>query len=216
MSENGCSEKGKCRLARCDIESCEAMCCYDGAYLLEGEERYLNEIVAFSPEDFQDLPGDFLVDGYWEGRFIGRKTAVKPHSYRATDYPTHFAATRCVFADEKGFCKLQKLGEKVGIHPWTFKPSACWLFPLKIADGRPVPPPKNHAEDPDRTGSRYPGFTTCARCGRHREDGELWSITLAEELRYFEENPKVPVWANSGLSVPEIIEKQRARRWSTA
>ena len=47
------SSRGACaalRLGVCDIRRCEARCCYDGVYLMEGEEAFLRELVARVPE----------------------------------------------------------------------------------------------------------------------------------------------------------------------
>src|SRR5277367_4583899 len=34
------------RLCNCDVRQCEAMCCYDGAYLEPQEEQFLHELLA--------------------------------------------------------------------------------------------------------------------------------------------------------------------------
>ena len=97
------------RLSRCDLEQCEGRCCYDGVYLLPAEEKFLRELVARGPALREAVPAEFIVDGYWGGAFFGRKTATRPHDYRSADYPAHFSRTRCVFADVKGYCELEKL-----------------------------------------------------------------------------------------------------------
>ncbi|MGH7264111.1 MAG: hypothetical protein ACREMB_04545, partial [Candidatus Rokuibacteriota bacterium] len=95
------------RLRRCDLAACEAMCCYDGAYLEPGEEQALTAAVRAHPGFFSFLPAPFVVDGEWLGRLSGRKTAVRPHEYANPDFPPHFGSTRCVFAFDDGRCSLQ-------------------------------------------------------------------------------------------------------------
>ncbi len=176
-------------LRRCDLARCEAMCCYDGAYLRPGEEARLHETVRAHPDVFAFLPASYVVDGAWQAKLLGRKTAVRPHRYAQPDFPAHFRQTRCVFALADGRCSLQVLAVRLGEHPWARKPRACWLHPLREGPHGPVPPPIDHAGDPDRWGEGYPGFVTYTACGRHREDGAPWRAVLAAELAYYARPP---------------------------
>ena len=97
------------KLSVCDIRQCEGRCCYDGVYLLPGEESFLRELVARVPALAAQLPREFIVDGIWNGQSLGRKTATRPVNYQATDFPPHFTRTRCVFSDAVGLCELEKL-----------------------------------------------------------------------------------------------------------
>lgn len=173
------------RLCRCDLRDCEAVCCYDGVYLLPGEEARIAAAVAADPEGFAHVPAEWAVDGSWRGRVEGRKTATRPHAYGPGKLPAHFTATRCVFVLEDGRCALQVSAEAGGLHPWALKPTACWMHPLRLGpDGRPRPPPRDPRHDEDRVEPDYPGYVTSTPCGRHRDDGEVWQNALAEELRY--------------------------------
>jgi tetratricopeptide (TPR) repeat protein len=91
------------KLRVCNLNECEARCCYDGVYLEDGEESKIRDIVASAPELFVDLPQDFIVDGSWGDQVSGRKTATKPYDFKSPDFPVHFNRTRCVFcsADHK-------------------------------------------------------------------------------------------------------------------
>ena len=204
-------EPTETKLKTCDIKSCQGMCCYDGAYLLMGEEEYIKAIVSKYPDDFADIPEGFIVDGYWQGAYFGRKTSTRPFDYETADFPQHFESTRCVFADETGYCRLEKLARRLGIHKWTFKPSVCWLFPLRINHGNVQPPPAKHDQDPERLGESYPGFTTYARCGRHRDDGASWQDVLAEELQYFDRTQSIPKWSLEQATLNEIIEMAKLK-----
>jgi hypothetical protein len=178
------SGDGLC-LSVCDVRACEARCCYDGVYLQPGEERDLRELVAREPALRARLPEEFIVDGYWDGEPLGRKTATRPHEYRSPEFPAHFARTRCVFADDAGFCELQKLALEKRLHPWTFKPTTCWMFPLQDDDGVPAAPVASPAEDPYAT-PRYPGYANFVPCGRHDPQGRPWRMALHEEIAWLE------------------------------
>lgn len=186
------------RLARCDLARCEAACCYDGVYLRPGEEAQLAATVRAHPAFFAFLPVPFVVDGVWQDRIRGRKTAVRPHAYGSPAYPAHFAATRCVFAFPDGRCSLQVLATRLGEHPWARKPRVCWLHPLREGPDGPVPPPVDPREDPDRREPDYAGFVTATACGRHRPDGEPWRQVLAAELVHFAAARSLPAGRAAG------------------
>ncbi|QIZ06826.1 hypothetical protein HFZ78_08980 [Priestia megaterium] len=118
--------------------SCEAMCCYDGVYLNEGEEGKIANIVQNHSEFFTHLPEKFITDGNWNNLVTGRKTATRPYLYKNPSFPMHFEKTRCVFAYENGLCSLQAAATALDMHPWKFKPKACWAFPLAIKNGKVI------------------------------------------------------------------------------
>lgn len=187
------------------------MCCYDGAYLLPEEEKLIKAVVEEYPNDFEGIGEEYIVDGYWRGEYYGRKTETRECKYEAVDFPRHFEPTRCVFADPQGYCKLEKLARRLAIHKWTFKPTVCWMFPLRISNGQIAPPPPGHTEDPEREDEAYPGFTTYARCGKHQDNGAPWYEILAEELEYFEEATSLPVWSVERETLSEIIEMAKLK-----
>jgi hypothetical protein len=192
------------RLCNCDVRQCEAMCCYDGAYLEPEEERFLHELVAKVPELRSNLPEDYIVDGYWDGELYGRKTATRPHAYRNPAFPAHFTRTRCVFADAIGFCTLEKFARARGQHPWSFKPSVCWLFPMQQENGQPVAPIADPRQDPFRLPD-YPGYDTVVTCGRHQETGRPWTEALAAERAWLARATSVPILGSQGNSVEELL-----------
>ncbi len=170
------------KLKTCDIHFCEAMCCHDGVYLEPDEEAALQAVVDREPGLRARLPEDYVVEGHWNGEKLGRKTATRPHQYRNPDYPPHFPRTRCVFADDVGFCELEKLARGRGEHPWKYKPFTCWMFPLEEAGGKAVPPPVLPKDDPYRARG-YPGYVTLMPCGRHDRHGRPWRTALEQELK---------------------------------
>lgn len=191
-------------LARCDLGQCEGRCCYDGVYLLPAEERFLEELVSRVPALRAVLPEQFIVDGYWGGSFFGRKTATRPHDYRSADFPAHFSRTRCVFADEKGYCELEKLARANDMHPWSFKPTTCWMFPLQDDNDEPAAPVSGPEDDPYHT-SDYPGYATCVPCGSHNAKGRPWREALREEIEYLAQAPRLPLLGTPGHTVGELL-----------
>jgi hypothetical protein len=188
----------------CDITRCEGRCCYDGVYLQPGEEQFLRELVAKVPELAAKVPAEFVVDGYWDGEAMGRKTATRPEQYQAADFPAHFTRTRCVFGDSQGFCELEKFARQRGQHPWTFKPTTCWMFPLEDDNGEPVEPVRGPEDDPYRTRD-YPGYASCLPCGRHEPAGQPWRQALAGEIGYYTAAPQLPLLGAPGHSVDELL-----------
>jgi len=191
-------------LATCDIVQCEGRCCYDGVYLQPGEEAFLRELVARLPQLRAVLPDEFIVDGYWDGELLGRKTATRPQEYRSADFPVHFTRTRCVFGDSQGFCELERFARANGQHPWTFKPTTCWMFPLQDDAGEPAEPVRGAADDPYCT-PEYPGYASCLPCGRHDPAGKPWRAALAGEIGYLQAAAQLPLLGAPGNSVDELL-----------
>ena len=176
------------RLQHCDLQDCEARCCYDGVYLWEREEEKIREIVASDVAFFDNLPEEYIVDGFWDGEYEGRKTAIRPYEFKRADFPDHFTRTRCVFCSADHKCMLQLLAVKRGLHKWAYKPTKCWLFPLRIVDSELTPPLAINEPDANCLGDDYPGYANYTFCGLDREEGDPWDQNLAEELEYWEKN----------------------------
>lgn len=177
------------RLRKCDMKKCPmaGFCCYDGVYLREGEEEKIVELIKKNPQDFAMPTEKYFTDGNWKNRVKGRKTAVRPFEYPA-NFPKHFNRTKCVFSDDEGFCILQKIAMREKIHPWTYKPRACWLFPLVERNEELVPPPNKGEKDDCYIDESYPGFVTSLYCGQDCDDGEDWRKVLKDEIEYFQKN----------------------------
>ena len=194
------------RLRRCDAEACHALCCYDGVYLLEGEELLLREVVRRYPEWFPGVPADFLSVVAEDG-VSWLKTTTVPHQYPPGVLPSHFTASRCVFVREGDHrCRLQALAADLGLHPWTFKPTACWMCPLKTDDGEIVLPPLTDEPDIDYRDPARPGYVSFLPCGRHDPAGEPWFDLLDAELAFYEAAEHLPVWDLRRQTFEEIVE----------
>jgi hypothetical protein len=166
-------------LARCDLGACHGMCCHDGVYLDTVAEGVVTELVDARRADFAamglDLPAEAVVsDGP-----TARKTATRP--WNGVAAMTDFAPSVCVFHLPDGRCGFQVLAMQDGVHPWTYKPHACWLFPISIHRGSIA----LHDDTVHPTGVEgYNRFVVTTCCGGTRADGQPAVVVLAEELRY--------------------------------
>ena len=192
------------RLTRCHIPACEALCCHDGVYLRAQEEEFLKELLVRVPELKATVPENFIEDGFWNGAFYGRKTATRPHTYRSPSFPAHFPRTRCVFGDDDGFCELEKFARRHGDHPWRFKPTACWLFPLSVENGVPVPPPMDPKRDPYYQPD-YPGFVSAVPCCQNDPAGQPWWETLRLEVEYLDAAQGLPILGSPRHTVDDLL-----------
>lgn len=185
------------------------MCCYDGVYLLDGEKELIQKVVSAYPIFFSHLQNNFIIIGNWRDHVTGWKTATRPYEYSNPSFPRHFERTRCVFATENHLCSLQVAATNLGIHKWTFKPSACWLFPLRLDGGDISAPPMEGEADPDYLDESYPGYPSFVPCGKHTDDGLPWRVTLKEEIEYFNTHSQLPVWRLDGMSLEQIIARSK-------
>lgn len=163
--------------------TCEGMCCYDGVYVSNEEEILIQELVNSNPEIFNRT--DYFVDGYWNGKFNGRKTNTYAHNYQSEGYPEHFTATRCVFSDDKGLCILQAYALNNNYHPWKYKPKACWLHPLELDENKDIISPYVKSNDPNNLGKEYPGYTSYTQCGLECDKGLNWKDLYEQEINYY-------------------------------
>jgi len=196
------------RIKPCNLKSCKGMCCYDGVYLMDGEDDYIKSVVCKFENHFKGVVDNFIVDGEWKGVVRGKKTATKVCNNFSNDFPKHFEKTICVFAGRNGECALQNLAVNLGVHKWTFKPAACWIFPLKIVNGEITGPPKSKCDDPDKCGD-YPGFVTYTSCGMDCNDGKKYSEALKEEVEFVKKLPYLPFWPNLNKGLDFIIKHNR-------
>jgi hypothetical protein len=169
-------------LKRCNLAECEAMCCANGVYLSHEDIQRITEAVNAHPEYFKRLPADYIIEGSWAGKAPGLKTATRPHQFKHP-VPAHWEQARCVFCLEDGKCSLQVAATENGLHPWHYKPTACWLFPLtKRKTHTPVLSPVQSRDDDPANIAGYPGYACFTECGKHREDGRPWQEVLEEEI----------------------------------
>ncbi|OCA87806.1 hypothetical protein A8F94_08155 [Bacillus sp. FJAT-27225] len=170
--------------------NCGATCCYDGVYLNKGEEENIKKFILEFPTYFNHLPKEYIIDGNWNNLVSGRKTNTRPHHYTVPGYPKHFENTRCVFAYDNGLCSLQIAAVENDLHPWKYKPKACWVFPLNIINGQIVGPPEKDQVDPDYFDENYPGYTKFVQCGKDDNCGIPWYTAYKQEILTLEQTLK--------------------------
>jgi hypothetical protein len=177
-------------LRGCDLAECKGMCCHDGVYLEADEAEVVASVARQEATFFHSLglgvPTPAVVEGNWRDLIVGPKTATVPRAFsrRVPGYPSHFNDTACCFLTEDGRCGLQVLSAARGHHRWHFKPTGCWLHPIRT-DHSPSHPLGlcDERTDPFHFDD-YPGFVSRSFCGRTPADGPPAYETLREELLF--------------------------------
>lgn len=188
-------------LARCDLQACRGMCCYAGVGVRRSTRAVIERLAVAEAPFFGELgltlPSRPLIKkGWW---FLSvHTTAVRPHPFRerVEAFPDHFRDTACVFMVEDGRCSLEVLSRRREVHPWHYKPPACWMQPIKLGTdpGISITLP-TVATDPSRRPG-YPGYVEASRCGCTCPNGATAAEVLRPELAYMQAVTGVNVlWA---------------------
>lgn len=171
------------RIHVCTLPECRGICCTDGAYLEADEPDVIRALARERADTLAGIgiqvPGLPVVRGRpRSGVDESWKTAIRRTPASRAD-----GRMACVFWLTDGRCALQVLGERSGLHPWHFKPAACWLHPLDILTEhggrvlvslfRGVPPPEGA---PPSVGS--------APCSQQRGDGRPAIEALSREIAF--------------------------------
>ena len=165
----------------CNPNECEARCCYDGVYLHKNEVKSLRAVVKDNAEFFSFLPKVYFQKTHYPFHEAYRKVKAKLFKYKDPDFPLHFTKTRCVFCVDN-LCSLQTLAVQKGLHKWTFKPVACWLYPILIRNAKLTMPPM----DGDPINSF--GMRQHTPCGKHKASEGPWEKQLKAEIAYYNKN----------------------------
>ena len=173
----------------CELSVCKATCCYDGVYLSKEEVKGVKTLLSDHKERFDDfglsLPDDPIVS-LNNGGGYKTMTRIAEGEELASDFPSHFKQTRCVFLDREGRCGIQRLSMELGRDPWYDKPITCWLHPISILPAnrersRPVVTLFTSDNDPQNKPD-YPGFASCTHCGRSDNGGIVASAAFEKEF----------------------------------
>jgi hypothetical protein len=169
-------------LSRCALERCHGTCCSEGVYLNAEVAATVRNLLRREAETFRSLgmerPEEAVVEELAYGARSVR-TALKPKPFRALvpDYPAHFPETACAFLLGGARCALQVAAQARGLHPWHYKPLACWLHPVSISpEGIRL-----HARASDPYGG---GWTSETHCGRTEPCGRPAREVLRAELEF--------------------------------
>lgn len=161
----------------CSLSDCFGLCCHGGTAFYLPEEADVMRTLAKTQRAFFDKQGLSLEGNLFEeekkeetGEMI-LSTGIRPASYPEGLMPAHFPSTACVFKRADGACSLQLLGSAENKHPWSYKPVACWMFPLELElNGKPHIHVA-HASTDEYVDAEYPGFVEYTRCGAECKTG---------------------------------------------
>lgn len=136
------------KLRACSAQrKCRAECCSQGVRIEAEEAKRLAEFVRLNPAYFEHLgrvkQALIPVQLPEFGRVFFTEV-VTPEGPGKNGIRGAMAAGKdinmdehrdpmCVFALEDRRCSLQVASAALGLHPWTYKPTGCWLFPLKYS-----------------------------------------------------------------------------------
>ncbi|YCM44205.1 DUF3109 family protein [Verrucomicrobiaceae bacterium 227] len=156
-------------LSVCDLTSCRATCCHDGAILSDEEASILSGL-----DDREGI--ETLANGQ-------KKTRTVPAGAGelAEDFPEHFLKTRCVYLDGQDRCSWQLRAVEEGKHPWFYKPTSCWMHPVLLTQREQRPVLTILSRDDDRQ-----GFASHTPCGQVRSCQKPSRLALGMELEMLE------------------------------
>ncbi len=170
-------------LSPCELSTCRATCCHDGAILSGEEAATVSGLLKDHPAAFpgsNPAPSPSALSAHG-GQY---KTTTRPAQDHecAPDFPAHFPRTRCLFLDHEFKCSLQLHSVRENRHPWFYKPISCWMHPILLQaasspSGRPLLTLRSPATDPTR-------FASCTHCGRPDSAGRPAHEVLTPELEF--------------------------------
>lgn len=178
------------RVARCEISTCRGMCCHDGVYISPGSAEVIRKVAKAHAGFFAslelDLPDEVIIEGDWPWKKGGMKTAVRarPFSKTVDGFPAHFPDTACVFLTADGRCSLQLLSQRLGRHPWYYKPVKCWMHPITLEAAEQSVLVLHSAETDPYRYPGYDGFVSRIFCGQSSPGGAPASTVLRDELTF--------------------------------
>jgi len=152
-------------LSVCELASCRATCCHDGAILSEEEAEVLAGL--------DDREGIETLGN----RQKKTRTVRAGEDELGEDFPDHFLKTRCVYLDEQHRCFWQLRSVAEGRHPWFYKPTSCWMHPVLLTqrDRRPFLTLLSREDD-------AAGFASHTPCGKVASCAKPARFSLGMEL----------------------------------
>jgi hypothetical protein len=173
----------------CGMGECMGLCCHGGSgFYLPEEADIIREAVTANREFFHsnipDLPDQLFDEETDEATGeVALSTNTKPATYPEGLKPAHFPETACVFKRADGACTLQTLGISEGKHGWSYKPYACWLYPIELDYAGKPHIRVAHASTDEYVDAEYPGFVGFTKCGAECPDtGKPAYEVLANEI----------------------------------
>ncbi|MDO5557153.1 MAG: hypothetical protein Q4G05_02795 [Clostridia bacterium] len=159
--------------------NCGGMCCYDGVYVTESDIERIKECIKRYPEYFKKE--EYFETSQWKDYKGKLKTKTKNRDSVPNNYPEHFEKTKCIFQMSDGRCILEYIALKNNEYKWKYKPTSCYLFPLKCVKNRLIPPIENKEEDANIYDD-YDGYESCLPCFKQNKN---YKETLKEEIEFY-------------------------------
>lgn len=130
-----------------DPVECGAGCCRRGVQMLERDAQRIIAFIQAHPEHFgvlRGVPAPFYRSEVASGVHLYATEIVTDagpgrHGVYGAERAGQIVSAeerksaRCVFLHPDGRCALQLASVALGHHKWAFKPTPCWLFPLRVA-----------------------------------------------------------------------------------
>jgi len=193
----------------CAMEDCLGLCCNGGSgFYMKEESDTIRSLVennrAFFARHVPDMPEQIFDEELDEETGeIELSTNTRAYSYPEGFLPDHFPATSCIFKRNDGACTLQVLGIEEGKSGWTYKPLACWLFPIELEHGGKPFIHVAHASTDEYVDAEYPGFVGFTKCGAECKSGgkpahEILKGEIAELSRLLERDLMSEILAYKG------------------
>jgi hypothetical protein len=191
------SELREVRLRSCSvIGDCGGACCARGVRIDKPEAERLAAFVREHPDHFRHLadpehalvPLDVLGTPHlWHTEVVTPGGVGRDGLYRAITTGATVAAAdqeggHCVFKLPDGRCSFQVAAVALGHHKWEYKPTACWLFPLRYTTKMGESGVSSYQIDwigsVQEKLAQYP-------CSRRTLEGAPADVVLKEEIEYF-------------------------------
>jgi len=180
-----------------DPAVCRGGCCRRGVRMLERDALRIVAFIEANPAHFALLGSvaaplyrNQVAEGVWiyftetvTSDGPGRNGVNRAEGAGDVVSDAERRTAHCVFLRPDSRCSLQVAAAALGHHKWAFKPTPCWLFPLRVAFAG------------ERGGARCyrlehatgRGEMDDAACGRLEPGGAAASTALAEEIARFHE-----------------------------
>ena len=164
----------------CQMSDCLGMCCNGGSgFYMDEEHQTITKLVQDNPDFFArqglTLKAEELFDKETDEETgeVELSTNTRDTTYPPGLKPDHFPSTTCVFKREDGACTLQALGMEEGKDSWSYKPFACWMYPIELEHGgKPFIHVAHHSTD-EYIDETYPGFVGFTKCGTECKSGGM-------------------------------------------
>lgn len=117
----------------CDIGKCGGQCCNWGVYM----DRDFHPLIMKFESRIKDVMDEFQIKDtskWFEKDLEEDHDFPSGYAIGTELYINNEGITQCVFKDKNGYCSLQVMAVKNGMHKWEIKPKYCIMYPVTIVD----------------------------------------------------------------------------------